>query len=58
MIAVAASFIQAEFLGINKNDPVLNIERKAYDKEGTVFEWSRIVIRGDRYKHIVTLRRR
>ena len=58
MSAVAASSRQAEILGINKNDPVLNIERKAYDKEGTVVEWSRIVIRGDRYKHIVTLRRR
>ena len=58
MSAVAASSKQAEILGINKNDPVLNIERKAYDKEGTVVEWSRIVIRGDRYKHVVTLRRR
>lgn len=58
MSAVAASSKQAEILGIHRNDPLLSIERKAYNKEGGVIEWSRILIRGDRYKHIITLRKR
>lgn len=58
MSAVAATSRQAEILGINRGDPLLSIERKAYDRNGKTVEWSRIIIRGDRYKHIVTLRRK
>lgn len=58
MTAVAATSKQAEVLGINRNDPLLSIERHSYDRNGKTVEWSRIFIRGDRYKHIVALRRR
>ena len=58
MSAIKASSKQAEILEINKNDPLLYIERIAYDKNNTIVEFSRIVIRADRYKHIITLRRR
>lgn len=58
MSAIKASSKQAEILQINKNDPLLYIERTAYDKNNTIVEFSRIVIRADRYKHIITLRRR
>ena len=58
MTAVAATSKQAEILGINRNDPLLSIERHSYDRNGKTVEWSRIFIRGDRYKHIITLRRR
>lgn len=56
--AVNATARQAEALGINKNDPLLSIERIAYDQNARPVEWSRIALRGDRYKHIITLRRR
>lgn len=56
--AVKANTKQAEILQINKNDPLLYIERTAYDKNNIIVEFSRIVIRADRYKHIITLRRR
>lgn len=58
MSAIKASSKQAEILQISKNDPLLYIERTAYDKNNTIVEFSRIVIRADRYKHIITLRRR
>ncbi|MDD3411429.1 MAG: GntR family transcriptional regulator [Eubacteriales bacterium] len=58
MGAVKASQKQAEILGINRNDPLLTICRVAYDHNDRVVEYSRIVIRADRYKHIITLRRR
>lgn len=58
MSAVAATQKQAEILGVKKNAPLLSIDRKAYDRNGKTVEWSLIFIRGDRYKHIVTLRRR
>lgn len=58
MSAVKASQKQADILQINRNDPLLSIERIAYDKDDKVIEYSSIVIRADRYKHIITLRRR
>lgn len=58
MSAVKATQRQAEILGINRNDPLLAIDRVAYDKNDRVVEYSNIVIRADRYKHIITLRRR
>ncbi|HIV86695.1 MAG TPA: GntR family transcriptional regulator [Candidatus Pygmaiobacter gallistercoris] len=56
--AVGATQKQAEILAINRNDPLLEIDRRAYDQNARVIEWSRIFIRGDRYKHMITLRRR
>lgn len=58
MSAVKASQKQAEILQISKNDPLLYIERTAYDRNDRIIEFSRIAIRADRYKHIITLRRR
>lgn len=56
--AVKANAKQAETLGINRNDPILSIERKGFDQNARLVEWSRIAMRGDRYKHVITLRRR
>ena len=56
--AVKASQKQADILQINRNDPLLSIERVAYDADNRIIEYSNIVIRADRYKHIITLRRR
>lgn len=58
MSAVKASQRQADILQINRYDPLLKIERTAYDKDDKVIEYSDIVIRADRYKHIITLKRR
>lgn len=58
LCAVKATQKQAEVLAINKNDPLLEIDRRAYDQNARIVEWSRIFIRGDRYKHMITLRRR
>lgn len=57
MGAVKATQKQAEILEINKNDPLLTISRVAYDKNNVIVEYSEIVIRADRYKHIITLRK-
>ena len=56
--AVAANGKQAKALGVNRNDPILLLERTAFDKNDRPVEWCRITIRGDRYKHIITVRRR
>lgn len=56
--AVKASQRQADILQINRNDPLLTIKRVAYDSDNRIIEYSSIVIRADRYKHIITLRRR
>lgn len=56
--AVKASQKQADVLRINRNDPLLSIKRAAYDSDNRIIEYSSIVIRADRYKHIITLRRR
>lgn len=45
-------------LKVDKHDPVLKIERIAYDPSDTIIEYSVIYIRADRYKHTITLRRR
>lgn len=56
--AEKASQKQADILQINRNDPLLSIKRVAYDSDDRIVEYSSIVIRADRYKHIITLRRR
>lgn len=58
MSAVKATQKQADILQINRNDPLLSIKRVAYDNDDRIIEYSSIVIRADRYKHIITLRRR
>lgn len=56
--AIKATSVQAKILGIKKNDPILCIERLAYDKNNTPVEFCKIWIRGDRYKHSIALRKR
>lgn len=56
--AIKATTLQAQILGIKKNDPILCIERLAYNKNNTPVELSKIWIRSDRYKHIIALRKR
>ena len=53
--AVRAGNENAELLEITKNDPVLCINRVAYDKNNIPVEFCNIIIRSDRYKHIITL---
>ena len=55
--AIKASKAQAGILHVGQNDPLLFIERLAYSKSGEIIEFSRIYIRGDRYKHTITLRK-
>jgi GntR family transcriptional regulator len=55
--ALRAGRAQAEILHIGVGDPLLYIERLAYLKNGELVEFSRIFIRGDRYKHTITLRK-
>lgn len=47
-----------DILHVGKDDPILKIERRAYDKNNNIIEYSLIYIRADRYKHTITLRRR
>ncbi len=56
--AIKAGKAQCEILHVGQNDPLLFIERLAYSKAGEIIEFSRIYIRGDRYKHTITLRKR
>ncbi len=56
--AVKATRAQAATLSVRSGDPLLLIERMAYTRDGSLIEFSRIHIRGDRYKHTIALRRR
>lgn len=56
--AVKANSNQADILDINKGDPVLCIERVAYNKNSSLVEFSEIIIRCDRYKHIITYKKK
>lgn len=56
--AIKAPKYLADILCVRKDDPILKIERRAYDKNNTIIEYSFIYIRADRYKHTITLRRR
>lgn len=56
--AIGASTHVAKILNIEKGDPVLFIERVAYDQNNAIVEYSEISIRGDRYSQMVTLRKR
>lgn len=56
--AIKATSALADILRVSKNDPILKIERRAYDKNDNIIEHCVIYIRADRYKHTITLRRR
>ncbi len=54
--AIPADASLAKKLGIRKNDPLLLIERTAFDRNRQIVEYSLIYLRADRYRHTVTLR--
>ena len=56
--AVKADKQLASTLNINENEPVLFIERLAYTSDNTLLELSKIFLRSDRYKHVITLRKK
>lgn len=56
--ALKASREEAKVLRLNINDPVLFIERSAYDINNRIIEYSKTSIRGDRYSQMITMRKR
>lgn len=56
--AIKADAHTAKILDIEKGDPILFIERVAYDAKNTVVEYCEVSIRGDRYSQMVTMRKR
>ncbi|HOM67260.1 MAG TPA: GntR family transcriptional regulator [Brevefilum fermentans] len=54
--AISANASQAKQLSIRKGDPLLMIERTAFDKKNRPIEYSIIYLRADRYRHTITLR--
>ncbi len=56
--AIKADKQLASTLNINENEPVLFIERLAYTSDNTLLELSKIFLRSDRYKHVITLRKK
>ncbi len=47
---------EAEVLGGEPGDPVLNVERTTYDADGVIIEFCRSILRADRYRYSVELR--
>ena len=47
---------EAQILGGDAGDPVLNVERTTYDNDGVVIEYCTSVLRADRYRYSVELR--
>jgi GntR family transcriptional regulator len=56
--ALKASKEEAKVLKLNVNDPVLFIERCAYDVNDRIIEYNKTSIRGDRYSQMITMRKR
>ena len=53
---VLLSRTEAVLLGREPGDPALRVDRTAYDAEGTIVEYCRSTVRGDRYRYSVELR--
>jgi GntR family transcriptional regulator len=56
--AIKAGKKVAKILNTSENDPVLFIERLAYDVNNKVIEYNKTSIRGDRYSQMITMRKR
>ena len=56
--AIKANKEVADVLKIKVNDPILFIERTAYDINNKIIEYNETSIRGDRYSQMVTIRKR
>ncbi len=54
--AINANASQAKLLSIRKGDPLLMIERTAFNQKNRPIEYSIIFLRADRYRHTITLR--
>ncbi len=48
----------SKILNINANDPILFLERLAYDINNKIIEYNKTSIRGDRYSQMITMRKR
>ncbi len=56
--ALKATKEVAKVLKLNVNDPILFIERSAYDVNDRLIEYNQTSIRGDRYSQMITMRKR
>lgn len=56
--ALKATKEVARILKLNPNDPILFIERSAYDVNDRIIEYNRTSIRGDRYSQMIIMRKR
>ena len=56
IIAKAADSNCAKHLNIRKGDPILHMERVAYDQNDNIVEYSNVYYRGDRYTHTIVTR--
>ena len=56
--AIKAGKDVAAILNVNANDPILFIERLAYDVNNKVIEYNKTSIRGDRYSQMITMKKR
>ena len=54
--AISANTNLAKLLSIRKGDPLVVVERTAFDKKNRPIEYSIIYLRADRYRHTITLR--
>ncbi|MFD3259620.1 GntR family transcriptional regulator [Paenibacillus lentus] len=54
--AIAADAEMAKILHIEEGEPVLHVDRIAYDQNNAVVEFTKVYYRGDRYKHTVITR--
>ena len=52
---VLLSRAEAALLGREPGDPALRVDRTAYDADGTIVEYCRSTVRGDRYRYSVEL---
>jgi GntR family transcriptional regulator len=48
----------SKILNIDDNDPILFIERLAYDINNKIIEYNKTSIRGDRYSQMITMKKR
>jgi GntR family transcriptional regulator len=55
-VPVLLSADEALILGGDSGDPVLSVERTAYDSEGVIIEFCQSILRADRYRYSVEMR--
>lgn len=55
--AISADAYTAKTLNIVKGDPLLYIDRVAYDQNNNAIDYSKVIYRGDRYSHAIIMRK-